>query len=201
MIAGGLKIYSGLWKKSQIDLRRQYVQEESTSTQKIIVPMKTIENNNKPSVKSKTISRNGDGLSYSTSVDFKTSMLPSNMTSGVNGSKTASNMGNISTFGKHEDDEISTTNGEVVMPFESGMRTSGKNGSTEGVIAGASGVSGITSGATITPPFGAPKTSNGTILVDPSTDPKPEEQIPVGEGVGILLLLIATYGVSKKMRL
>lgn len=200
-MAGGLKIYTGLWKKSQMDLR-QYVQEESAGTPKIIVPMKTIENDHKPSVKSKTISRNGGGLSYSTSVDFKTSMLPSNMTAGVNGSKTASNMGNISTFGKHEDDEISTTNGEIVMPFESGMRTSGKNGSTEGVIAGASGgVSGVRSAITVTPPFGAPKTSNGTILVDPSTDPKPEEQIPVGEGVGILLLLIATYGVSKKMRL
>lgn len=200
MIAGGLKIYTGLWKKSQMDLR-QYVQEESTVTPKIIVPMKTIENHSKTSVKSKTISRNGGGLSYSTSVDFKTTKLPSNMTTGVNGSKIASDMGNISPFGKREDDQISTTNGVVLMPFETGMRTNGKIGSTDGVVAAVSGISGITSGATITPPFAAPKTSNGTILVDPSTDPKPEEQIPVGDGVWILLLLIATYGASKKMRI
>ena len=56
-----------------------------------------------------------------------------------------------------------------------------------------------------TSPFAVPRNPNGTppangegiILVDPMTDPLAENQIPVGEGGWILLLLALGYGVIK----
>ena len=46
-------------------------------------------------------------------------------------------------------------------------------------------------------PFAPPSNDEGIILVDPMTDPLAENQIPVGEGGWILLLLALWYGVIK----
>jgi hypothetical protein len=208
MIVGGFKIYSGLLKKSHADLLSQYLEETDVSqatneTPKLIVPMKTIDDKEEVSHKNRMKVSSGSRMrtnnnNLPSSVDFKTSVLPSNMTTG-NSSRITSSTSKMSFGLKQEDDQISTTNGAGMALYEKGMRTNGKIASTEGAISLSSGITGISSTATITPPFAAPKTGSGTILVDPSTDPQPQEQIPAGEGLWILLLLAGTYGVYKKM--
>ena len=82
----------------------------------------------------------------------------------------------------------------------------GRHGSqTDGEVStqGTGGITLTEPGATS--PFAVPRNPNGTppangegiILVDPMTDPLAENQIPVGEGGWILLLLALGYGVIK----
>ena len=49
-------------------------------------------------------------------------------------------------------------------------------------------------------PFAPPSNGEGIILVDPMTDPLAENRIPVGEGAGLLFLLITGYAAMIRFR-
>ena len=85
----------------------------------------------------------------------------------------------------------------------------GRHGSqTDGEVStqGTGGITLTEPGATS--PFAVPRNPNGTppangeniILVDPMTDPLAENRIPVGEGAGLLFLLITGYAAMIRFR-
>ena len=49
-------------------------------------------------------------------------------------------------------------------------------------------------------PYAPPSNGEGIILVDPMTDPLAENRIPVGEGAGLLFLLITGYAAMIRFR-
>ena len=90
-----------------------------------------------------------------------------------------------------------------------GILAYGRRGSrTDGEVStqGTGGITLTEPGATS--PFAVPRNPNGTppangeniILVDPMTDPLAENRIPVGEGAGLLFLLITGYAAMIRFR-
>ena len=85
-----------------------------------------------------------------------------------------------------ESSELSGGSSVVVSSYANGRRNSGSEQS--GLLASAS-----TASTSMSNPMSAP-TGDGTIIIDPGTDPDPNTMIPVGNGMYVMMMLIGLYG-------
>lgn len=70
-------------------------------------------------------------------------------------------------------------------------------------VAGGGGLSSISSitETSIVTPFAAPTATNGTIIVDPMTDPDPSTRIPVGDSWWLLIVLSLIYTIFIRVKI
>ena len=85
-----------------------------------------------------------------------------------------------------ESSELSGGSSVIVSSYANGRRNGGSEQS--GLLASAS-----TASTSMSNPMSAP-TDDGTIIIDPGTDPDPNTMIPVGNGMYVMMMLIGLYG-------
>ena len=88
-----------------------------------------------------------------------------------------------------ESSELSGGSSIVVSSYANGRRNGGSEQS--GLLASAS-----TASTSMSNPMSAP-TGDGTIIIDPGTDPDPNTMIPVGNGMYVMMLLVGAFATMK----
>ncbi len=95
------------------------------------------------------------------------------------------------------DDRLSISNLSGEPTIYAGSRHGGI-GDSEGATN--SGIMPFTDGISTLPRASAPRGPGNSILIDPQTDPVERKRIPVGEGLGIMLLFAAAFSIIKNFR-
>ena len=94
-----------------------------------------------------------------------------------------------------ESSELSGGSSVVVSSYANGRRNSGSEQS--GLLASASTASSSISNPMSAPTGGDEGGGNGTIIIDPGTDPDPNTMIPVGNGMYVMMMLIGAFATMK----